>query len=886
AYLDLATFYGDYRNHENAARCLLEYLEEFPESEDRLKVLLRAADFLYRSGRRGEAKRLYLGLLESHPEARVSGVHGIDETETVRDYVLRRLADPGLAGVGVDEEMALRFPSRMIWRAPADLLATSRTFLIPEGAPPPPMRECFLTQSAERIQCRRADTGLPVWTIHLRRIPGFLLVPERFGISFPRTGDKLLEGAYSGSSLVLHDHRNLFAVDVEKGAVRWHLPLEEGGISERALSPPTLSERIRGAKIGEDAVFVATSRKKLYRFDLQGEKTWEREIDSNPATSAPLIETGESIFVLGQRPVELREYRKSDGSEIGPLREAFAEGVLQLEPRPVEVAESLLLIAFTSPARTAHIRLVDLRRREMRWELTHARTRVRELFHFPAEPDEAILVLEPESRIPVLVGLSVRSGREIWRYQRFEEADVTLSVARDGDRVYVIHGASAEISTWKLLALQMSRGADRGKLQLVPIWKPKEISLGFSYSSRKRLLITEDSILYPEHATLSVYDKLTGKTRSADQDLLNRFLVEKGSSTSEIIGGKLIILTDGGDCALAAVPDIEDRERSRQRLRLIRDHLRDPSAPGLVAELALDYFRDGDRDGVRSAINVLDRALSSEAVLAAADQETLAGLAFLLDGFKEEAMKVLPEIEIQSRRLWMPPRIDGEMDDSWNLAHQVRLSTPRHIGRIGNPGHEFSWEGEEDLSAILYTGWDDENFYFALDVDDDVLRAYDKEATVWKGDCLLIGVDTEGDGGYQHGPGDQLMTLALTIPKRKQPQEDEDDPLGGGEDDAEAADGDEKPDGQFSVKRRDDDSGAVYEVAIPWRSFAAGSPRGQRPPRGFRFGLSLLLLDDDSGTGATKTLSLNPCHLLPRDQKSFSIWKFLIPQFFPRIVLR
>ncbi|MBN1443013.1 MAG: PQQ-binding-like beta-propeller repeat protein, partial [Planctomycetes bacterium] len=29
AYLDLATFYGDYRNHENAARCLLEYLEEF-----------------------------------------------------------------------------------------------------------------------------------------------------------------------------------------------------------------------------------------------------------------------------------------------------------------------------------------------------------------------------------------------------------------------------------------------------------------------------------------------------------------------------------------------------------------------------------------------------------------------------------------------------------------------------------------------------------------------------------------------------------------------------------------------------------------------------------------------------------------------------------------
>ena len=50
-----------------------------------------------------------------------------------------------------------------------------------------------------------------------------------------------------------------------------------------------------------------------------------------------------------------------------------------------------------------------------------------------------------------------------------------------------------------------------------------------------------------------------------------------------------------------------------------------------------------------------------------------------------------------------------------------------------------------------------------------------------------------------------------------------------------------------------------------------------------RFGLSLLLTDDDTGQGATKTLGLKPCHLLPRDPKR--IWRFLIPEYFPKVVL-
>ena len=40
---------------------------------------------------------------------------------------------------------------------------------------------------------------------------------------------------------------------------------------------------------------------------------------------------------------------------------------------------------------------------------------------------------------------------------------------------------------------------------------------------------------------------------------------------------------------------------------------------------------------------------------------------------------------------------------------------PRHVGQVGGPTQTGDWEGEEDLSAILYTGWDNDYFYFVTD---------------------------------------------------------------------------------------------------------------------------------------------------------------------------
>jgi len=88
----------------------------------------------------------------------------------------------------------------------------------------------------------------------------------------------------------------------------------------------------------------------------------------------------------------------------------------------------------------------------------------------------------------------------------------------------------------------------------------------------------------------------------------------------------------------------------------------------------------------------------------------------------------------------------------------------RHIGGIPSPGQAPDvWVGEEDLSAVLYTGWDDQYFYFALDVEDSQIFPYDKGADFWKGDCLVIGIDPSGDGGYFQRGDDQLRRLLEAV---------------------------------------------------------------------------------------------------------------------------
>ena len=885
AYRELSISYLSRGNTDRASRALLSYVEDYPLRFDSIRTALRAAQLLYESGKRARAKALYEKILADHADKRVEPIPGMEPNDTVGSYIRRRFSDPALAEVRTSDVHRLRTPLRITWRSPADLLSPEKIFLEPEGMPPLEAAESFFTQSSEIIECRNIHTGIPAWTINLSMIPGYVIDPIQYrNFRFARSGDKLIRGTFAGDLLVLHDHRNLFAVDPARGQVRWNVPVgKSSGQKAPFLQKPgpvfrQLSERIRGCLVTPGRIYLTSSHRWLYCFDHKGMELWKEELEFDPAPTSPAV-AGKEIFVLQQRSLIYSAFKTRDGSKGDAFNiENRFEGSRRIG-EPTALGGGLCLLPLTRA-----VLLLDLSRRAVLWEFQPPGSTIEQVFYFPHAPGEVIAVLSQAGKKPALVGLAIEDGKEDWRYEKFEEGPSYFSIFRDEHQLFIIHGADR----LKLLALEVRHIPATKKTSVSSLWPQKEVHLGtyLGRSRNRRLHILENAIIFPDPGqSISIYDRVKGTLlRPIDPNPLSSFLIEKRSYRSAAVGGHLVLLTDGGGCGFKGAPGSTPADAARKRMTLIDSYTGNRKNSNAVIDLALAYFQAGDHG---TAISLLNHSSRSEEILGSSDAKGRENIAFLLEGIKQEAMKYLRPREITARKIETPPSIDGRLEDSWSYAHRVLITAPRNLNLIPSPGNNRQWEGEEDLSAILYTGWDETYFYFALDVEDDVLRAYDREAENWKGDCLLIGLDPDGDGGYRQGRDDQLMTLGLTIPKRRKDAKEQ-DPLGGNEE-GEPGEGeeeeDDQPQGLFSVKKKPDSSGAVYEVALPWSSFPRFA-EGSQPPPGFSFGLSLLLTDDDTGRGATKTLSINPCHLIPRKQRNIWIWRFMIPEFFPRVKLR
>ena len=80
--------------------------------------------------------------------------------------------------------------------------------------------------------------------------------------------------------------------------------------------------------------------------------------------------------------------------------------------------------------------------------------------------------------------------------------------------------------------------------------------------------------------------------------------------------------------------------------------------------------------------------------------------------------------------------VDGSLGD-WNLDSPIRLGKPGHVQQLD----KGKWSGPEDLSAEIWTAWDDSNFYMAARVKDDVFSQKESGADVWKGDNVQFALD-------------------------------------------------------------------------------------------------------------------------------------------------
>jgi TolA-binding protein/outer membrane protein assembly factor BamB len=921
AYLDVSLRFRDSKSYDQAIKALDGYIADYPQGNNVITAKLLVANLLYQSGRGLQARACYLDLLEQDATRLAAGAPGTRKGETVEEYVRPLIGDPGLREEVVEEYRTLRFPIQMKWRSPADLQALKRTFLFPTGVPPDRLENCFITQSEDTLELRDAETGLPVWKVYLEMIPGFEFEPYPFGNSFryphPRLGKRAFSARFvktptkgapndPATLLVLRDTRNILAVDALKGTVRWHVPI---GPEREAKDPtrpqrPQLREKLRGVAITPAGAFATTTRNRLRHYNAQGELVWETELTYTPASHEPIV-LGGKVFVHA-RPLGLHVHDAITGEEKADQKLGAAEGLDELKLPPITLVGSdpespsgRVLLA--SPE---ELKLLDLETRTLLWTFSQPgkHREILEVAYDHEFPDECIVFVNRVNNWPAMVAVSLDDGNELWRYEKFPAAKAKFSVVRDRNKFYATRTRKDRSY---LVAVQVRSDVETLKPIVQALW-PTEVTLMGRHGRQRqqgRLCVGGDSVFYTHHGNVFVYDKLQGVSRTAPASMIDKFLVEKKECSTAVIHDKLILLTDGGDCAFGPQggstsamtvfsPDAH-RDASRpspfkgrdgaEEIALLQSYHENPGALESTARLALQYFRDGE---LGSAIRLLNQALVSEDLLLEKGTEKRFLLGYLLDGIKEEYMKRrVPKIK--AHRFRQAPAIDGELNDAWDVASRIHLSAPNNLGTIPGPGQLRDWEGEEDLSAVLYTGWDGTYFYFALDVTDDVLYPYDRDAENWRGDCLLIGLDPTGDGGYKQRGNDQLMTLALTVPKRNKLDKEEDEEGEEGKDEEEKDDDkdEKKPEGLFSVRKKDDNSGAIYEVALPWSSFSPSYEDGAEPPPGFAFGLSLLLTDDDTGQGATKTLSINPCHLLPRNQKNSPVWRFIIPYFFPRVTL-
>ncbi len=224
---------------------------------------------------------------------------------------------------------------------------------------------------------------------------------------------------------------------------------------------------------------------------------------------------------------------------------------------------------------------------------------------------------------------------------------------------------------------------------------------------------------------------------------------------------------------------------------------------------------------------------------------------------------------LRARRMARPPQIDGVLDEPYDRQHSLRMDGLANLRLIVDPDRPWQpWRGLEDLSARVFTGWDKQYFYLAMVVRDDRGTLFGEEDTRWVGDAAIFSFDSADSGGYQYNRAKDYLFWVFHPRPRKKKKARRPKPKTSG-----------VPGVKSSIRWSRNGLIRTYELAIPWKLM----PR-MRPRSGRRFGFNILLLDDDSGLGVTRAMSLAPGNLLDPLKSNFVSRRFH-PQRFASVEL-
>lgn len=197
--------------------------------------------------------------------------------------------------------------------------------------------------------------------------------------------------------------------------------------------------------------------------------------------------------------------------------------------------------------------------------------------------------------------------------------------------------------------------------------------------------------------------------------------------------------------------------------------------------------------------------------------------------------------------------IDGDLSE-WGARHMLDIPDVHcdHPVKIGSPA-DAAWGGKQDLSASMYTAWDDAFFYIAFEVTDDVYAPSSGATEFWERDSLQIYFDSQGDArnhgkqGYDsndynynvYRDGDDYTVFREVMPDfqiaflKKEAAKD--------------------------IQRafRKTDTGYIVELAVPFKDL---DPARFGP--GNSFGFALLINDNDEDF-RRRSLTLTPAGTTP-----------------------
>jgi len=644
-----------------------------------------------------------------------------------------------------------------------------------------------------------------------------------------QVGPHLARGHLTDGRLILRGVSRFTALDVQTGRVVWATADAPAGgpWALPGVGAAAESKRIIDSAAGAGRVFAATAAKEVFAIDVaSGKEAWRRKL-KEAVLPGSLRLSGRRLVVCGENPGTVYWFDPAKGRQLGKVRLDRRDSRLTDAPAFQTRRGRLCLVLGDREVRNVRL---DTGATLWKSEMPFSIGRV------SASPDGGRVVVFPDrwSFGGKVTCFDAATGKLVWRRKPQTKEPGGVYVGDD-----LIVSANRTLFADVLTAQRLGDG--------VVVWtRPLAIKpVVETLTDAGEFLIASGSSM--GMAGWRGYAAIVRKSDGTTVATMTR----RGAGYSSIgrVADTFLLCSDRG----IEAHRMGTEGASAKRLAALLDAENGPTADDALSETARLLLARGEYG---AAVSLLDEALLAEQPR----PQTFARLHEQLMAIREAAAEHR-RATYEAPLLRRAPKIDGRLCEDWRADRAARLDKPHNIERLQFPlSPPRFWRGPNDLSAAMYVAWDAKNLYLAVDVNDDIQTTHDFDAPDWEGDGLMVAIDPEGDGGYRLHGRDTVFWLALTA-KQKKPR-DEEDRLGG----------------EHSIKVKEDESGTIYELSVPWSDVGIDQPRA-----GLRLGLNIMVFDDD-GAPNLKGVTWTPG--LTQNKRRDMIGSRVAPALFGTVILK